>query len=106
MKNKAQKDILYISISSFILSIAWISFNIYHIVATSTITPDLEIQIKEIDPEFNLETIQKLKNREKIEPIYEFNNTSASSEAVLTPSPSSESTPTATNEAKVELPLQ
>lgn len=81
MKNKAQKDILYISISSFILTVIWISSSIYHVIVTSTITPDMEIQIKALDPEFNLKTIQKLKNRERIEPIYEFSN--ASNEAAI-----------------------
>lgn len=84
-KNRAQKDILYISISSFVLVALWVGFNLYHAYATSTITPDLELQIQPIDPTFNTQLIQKLKNRQKIAPVYELTNASAGAE--ITPSP-------------------
>jgi len=92
-KNRAQKDILYISISSFVLVVFWIGFNLYHDYVTSTIAPDLQMEIQPIDPTFNTGLIQKLKTREKIIPIYELKN--ASAEASITPSPTPVVTPNA-----------
>ena len=66
-----QKDILFIVISTFVLSVLWIGFNIYHKMATSTISADLQISIKPIDPTFDFITVKKLKNREQITPVYE-----------------------------------
>jgi hypothetical protein len=90
-KNKAQKDILYISISSFILVVLWIAFNLYHAYVTSTITPELQSQIQQINPNFDLETVQKLKTRQRVNPAYEFNP--ASNEATITPEPAVEAVP-------------
>ncbi len=84
-KNRAQKDILYISISSFVLVVLWIGFNLYHAQVTSTIEPDLQLQIVPINPKFDTEIIQKLKTREQISPLYEATNASPS--AAVTPEP-------------------
>ncbi|HSW48238.1 MAG TPA: hypothetical protein VLG67_04110 [Candidatus Saccharimonadales bacterium] len=84
-KEKAQKDILYISISSFVLVALWIGFNLYHAHVTSTITPDLQLKIVPIDPKFNTDVIQKLKTRQQITPLYE--SLSSSSSATTTPEP-------------------
>jgi len=93
--SKARKDILYISISSFFLVVAWIVFNIYHTAVTSTISPDLQIQIIPIDPSFDTSTIQNLKLRKRISPAYETINTSTP-EASITPSENALTTPTPT----------
>jgi len=90
-KNRAQKDILYVSISSFVLVVLWIGFNLYHAYVTSTIAPDLQLEIQPIDPTFNTEIIKKLKAREKIAPIYEFKN--ATPEASVTPLPTTQVIP-------------
>lgn len=66
-----KKDILYIFISSFILTIAWIGFNIHHNMVTSTISDTLQLQIEPITAAFDTAIIDKLKKREKIEPLYE-----------------------------------
>ena len=84
-KNKAQKDILFISISSFILVVLWIGFNLYHASATSTIEPYLKLQIQPIEPSFNLEIIQNLKSRTKTTPTFELDRTSSESAIVPTP---------------------
>lgn len=96
-KNKAQKDILYISISSFVLVALWIASNLYHAYATSTITPELQQQIEPIPGSFDNETIQKLKTRENIIPVYELNT--ASTGAVLTPVPTTQETPISSGSA-------
>jgi len=88
-KNKAQKDILYVSISSFVLVVFWIGFNIYHAAVTSTITPDLQLDITPIDPTFNLQAISKLKTRHTVIPVYELKNATGSSS--LTPLPNTQS---------------
>lgn len=67
-----QKDILFILISSFVVTVAWIGFNLYHKWVTSTISTDLQMQLNPIDPNFDMDTFQKLQQREHIQPIYEF----------------------------------
>lgn len=74
MKNKEQnkqKDILFILISSFILVAAWIAFNIYHIIVTSTIDQHIQYQLTPINPTFDQQTMQQLKTREDINPSFE-----------------------------------
>lgn len=66
-----KKDILFIIISAFILVIAWISFNIYHNAITSTIPEATNIQIAPIPKTFDIKTLDELKKREKIAPIFE-----------------------------------
>lgn len=83
-QGKAQKDILYISISFFVVVALWISSNIYHAAVTSTISEDLEQKILPIDPNFDAETIEKIKNRRKVAPDYSITN--ATPEANITPS--------------------
>ena len=70
-KKRQHKDILYIAISSFILTAAWVGFSIYHNWVTTTISETLQVQIQPIDPNFDQDTLQKLKNRQPIAPIYE-----------------------------------
>ena len=83
-KNTKQKDILFIFISSFIVVVAWISFNIYHIWATTTVSEDLQLQLTPIAPVFDAKTMEQLKTRENINPIYE---NLASPSATPTPAP-------------------
>jgi hypothetical protein len=73
-KSISQRDLLYLSLSALVLTVAWISFNIYHIWATSTITEDLQMQIQPITPDFDTGTITALKSRKKITPVYTSNN--------------------------------
>ncbi len=84
MKKKPStiKDILFLSISSFIVVVAWVGFNIYHSYVTTTITPELQIQIIPIQPEFDMATIQTLKTRRQVQPI---TNLSGKAAAVPTP---------------------
>ncbi len=66
-----QRDIITLLIPSFILILAWIIFSIYHSSVASTITPVVDIQISPISPIFDMDAISKLKQRQKVTPIYE-----------------------------------
>lgn len=82
-KNRAQKDIFYISLSSFILVVAWVGFSVYHKWTTTTISEDLQMQLTPIDATFDTQVIQKLKSRLNVTPMYEVINTTTNT----TPSP-------------------
>lgn len=84
--NKKQKDLLYIAASSFIVTVAWVGFSIYHNMVTSTISENLQLQIQPIDPNFDKETLQKLKNRQAIQPAFE-TKTAPTEPAETTPTP-------------------
>jgi hypothetical protein len=75
-----QRDIITLLIPSFILIVVWIIFSIYHNSVTSTIPTAVNIQISPINPIFNMDTISKLKQRQKVTPIYQ-------GQAAPTPSP-------------------
>jgi hypothetical protein len=66
-----QKDILIILIPLFLLTVLWVIFNIYHSYVTSTIKDPLTIQIVPIESKFDTATINSLKNRQKVDPLYE-----------------------------------
>lgn len=75
---------------TFITVVVWIGLSIYHIWVTSTISDIDATSILPINPEFDTVTINKLKTREIIEPIYQFNETiqeNTASPAAQTPSP-------------------
>ena len=85
-KHITQLDILFLSVSLFVIVTMWIGFNLYHAWVTSTITEDLQVQIIPIAPKFDLVTLDKLKTREKIEPFFELGTISTASPAA-TPTP-------------------
>lgn len=62
-----KKYVFFTSIISFILTVIWITSNVYHSYATSTIEPLLQIQIQEISPTFDEEALADLKQRTVIE---------------------------------------
>lgn len=83
-----QKTLILILSSIFILVIIWIILNIYHNSITSTISEALSIKIIPINPNFDSNTIEKLKNRKKVSPLFE--NTSITEEnnvGTITPLP-------------------
>jgi len=65
-----QRDILFLSLSMFIMVTIWVGFNLYHAWVTSKISDDLQIQITPIDPNFDTDTIHALKNRETVIPLF------------------------------------
>ncbi|HSX09245.1 MAG TPA: hypothetical protein VLF93_03770 [Candidatus Saccharimonadales bacterium] len=93
-KRTKQNDLLFILVSSFIVVVAWISFNIYHIIVTSTINQHIQYQLTPIDPTFSQQIMQELKTREDINPLY--GATAVSSQSASTVSPEPSLTPTIT----------
>ena len=81
-----RKDILFILISSFVVVVAWIGFNIYHIYITSTISEEVQVQLTPIDGRFDTEIIQNLKSRNRIAPAFEKQETASQSPTIPTPS--------------------
>jgi len=79
------KDIITLLVSGFLLVIAWIVFNIYHNSVESTTPEDLKKEIVPISPTFDQSTIDKLNERAKISPIYEFAPQSTPPETIISP---------------------
>ena len=65
-----RKDILVLLIPTFIVVILWVVFNVYHSYINSTIPTAVNTQILYIDPDFDLKTIDDLKKRDVVDPIY------------------------------------
>lgn len=100
-----QKDIVFLLISSVILTIAWIVFTIIHKSLSSTIAPITNEQITAINPNFDDKTITELIKRHSTAPVFSLQtpNSTASAEVVpspiqtsLTPSPTEITIPTGT----------
>ncbi len=68
-----QKDLLLLIVSFFILVVAYLGFSVYHNSVTSTIPEVLNIQITPISPSFDQKTIDNIKKRRVITPLYEIN---------------------------------
>jgi hypothetical protein len=66
-----QKNILLILIPTFVLTILWLIFSIYHNHVTSTIEDPLTIQIIPIKGTFDNEAIANIKGRNRVNPIYD-----------------------------------
>lgn len=66
-----RKDILIIMVLLFVFIVAWIGGNIYHSIATSTISETTNQDISPITPTFDTKTINNLKLRQKINPSFE-----------------------------------
>lgn len=81
-----QKDLMFLLISSVILTIAWIVFTIIHKSISTTITPITSEQITAIKPNFDEKTINVLKNRENTAPAFFIQSTIASTSGI-TPTP-------------------
>lgn len=77
------KEVLFITVSIFIVVIAYIGFNIYHNYKISTISPALSIQIAPIDPSFDTRTIKEAKKRNKITPDLSANSSASTAAQVL-----------------------
>ena len=66
-----QKDLLIILVPLFVLTVLWVVFNIYHNYVTSTIKDPLSIQIIPIEGKFDTNTVNKIKSRKRVDPLYE-----------------------------------
>lgn len=72
------KDIYMLLIPSFILVVFWIIFTIYHNSVSSTITPTQSVQIKPISADFDSKTINDIKTRNQIAPLFEMTESNQS----------------------------
>lgn len=66
-----QKDVLVILILLFVFVLAWIGESIYRNSVRSTISETINQDISPIDPQFDTKTINKLKERERVNPSFE-----------------------------------
>ncbi|MEK7502216.1 MAG: hypothetical protein AAB609_01700 [Patescibacteria group bacterium] len=93
-----QRDILFLVISTFVLILAWIGFSIYHNLVSSTITKPVEEKIIPINPTFDTRTIDILKERKNIEPIFQTKrNEATESTSIENITQPSETLPPSTN---------
>lgn len=74
-----KKDFVLFIATTFVIILAWIIFNVYHKSIKSTIPEKLNVQIVNIEPNFDKNTLEKLKNRKKVIPLYEFEEFSTKS---------------------------
>ncbi len=79
-----KRELILILVSTFIIVVIWVGFNIYHNFVTSTISNNEAIQIAPINPNFDTKTISELKQREMVTPFY---NATGSSVVSPTPTP-------------------
>jgi len=93
-----QKDLLLLLVPLFMLTILWVIFNIYHNYVTSTIKDPLTFQIIPIVGKFDTNAINKIKNRQRINPLYEIQ-----SRVSPNPSPSVKPTPQETSSQSAEV---
>ena len=76
---KLKNDLFIILITSFIVIVCWIGFNIYNHAVSSTIDETLKEQITPITGSFDTATVERLNQRTKVSPLYQLE--------VVTPTP-------------------
>lgn len=76
-----QNQLLLILVLLLIFVVVWIGGNVYYSLNKSTISETTSQEIAPIDPTFNIQIIDKLKEREIVNPDFELKN-------IPTPSPS------------------
>ena len=100
-----KNDILILLIPSMLIVILWVVFSVYHNYVTSTIPENLNTQILSISPNFDLKTIENLKKRDVVIPIYQLTAPATQAdtdiEPISTPS-SSEISSSSANQASQE----
>lgn len=87
-KGITRTDILFLSISFFAIVFVWVASNVFHEWVTTTISEDLQLQIIPIAPKFDTATIDKLKERQRVDPLFNLVETpvaSAPAEETETP---------------------
>lgn len=84
-----KNDVLILLIPSMLIVIMWVVFSIYHNYVTSTIPENLNTQILSISPDFDLKTIENLKKRTAVIPIYQLSALKTGSDTQSAPNLSS-----------------
>lgn len=82
-----------------IVVISWIIFNVYQAAIGTTISQKIAIEITPIKPDFDSKVIEKIRNREKVSPVYEV--TATLSQPVFSPSQQVPLNPAGTSSASV-----
>jgi len=85
------KDVLIISVLTFITVLVWIFFDAYHVYTTSTIPAELKVQLEPLRINISWQDIQNLKNRPEFFPILTTPSAQASPSGESEASPSGES---------------
>jgi hypothetical protein len=80
-----QKDIFIIVVSSFIVIVIWIAANLWHIQNASKLSASVILQSKPITPVFDTQTLEKLKERSQVTPLFTIKNASATASTSPTP---------------------
>lgn len=81
------KTLLYIAIFTTAVVLSWVVFGFYHSKTTTTISSDKEIIITPIPPEFDEETVGKIRLRKVIEADLSTNRKIASGGATIIETP-------------------
>jgi len=79
-----RQDLLLLSVFTFIVVFVWVVSNLYHSWVTSTISGEQQIQLIPIEPNFDRTTIEKLKTRERVEPLYVIDKTETATPSATT----------------------
>ncbi|MEK7092313.1 MAG: hypothetical protein AAB907_01675 [Patescibacteria group bacterium] len=99
-----KNDILLLFGSLCFIVVAWIGFNIYHNIVTSTIPQFIVTQLKSINGSFNTTIINKLKTKENVSPSFSQGNltptVTQTQPASSTPPPPTPTIQIATDSAK------
>lgn len=66
-----QREFAIILVPAFILTVLWVLFNVYHNYFTSTIQDPLTYQIIPIEGKFDINTINEVKQRKRVNPSNE-----------------------------------
>jgi|SRR5579872_4779961 len=88
MKSNTQRDLVILLFITFIAVAVWVGINVYHNLNSSTIDQQLNIQVAPISGQFDTTTLNNLKNRQDVQPLYDA--------ITVTPTPSISPTTTPT----------
>jgi cell shape-determining protein MreC len=75
-----RKDIILLVIPMFFLVLVWILFSIYHNSVSSTISESLNVQITPIEGSFDQNSLNELKKRKNLLPIFEATGSASATE--------------------------
>ncbi len=95
-----RRDILTLLVPSLIIVILWVIFSVYHNFIGSTIPTSVNDQISAITPSFDIKTIEAIKGRDTVNPIYVASPQSSGNQE-LTPETSDTTNPISSSSANV-----
>ena len=98
-----QKDILIILILLFVGVIAWIGSSIYHNSVTTTISENTSQDISPIAPNFDTTTINALKQRKGVIPVFELGSAAPTPTPLIFPTPIISPSTNASPEGELDL---